>query len=169
MQHKHTRRGFTLIELLVVVLIIGILAAVAVPQYQKAVIKSRIAAFLPLVASMVSAEESYYLANGQYTSDARILDLDIPAICNMVENTDGQYWKCDQYFLVDFSKVNQEIVLSYCPNYNINFATCRSQRDLSIAFRYSNTTTDGNIPNSRLCFVQNSSALGNAICKTLFS
>ena len=68
-----TTNAFTLIELLVVVLIIGILVAVALPQYQKAVIKSRFAGLKILTKSLADAEEAYYLANGEYTRDLDIL------------------------------------------------------------------------------------------------
>ena len=72
--------GFTLIELLVVVLIIGILSAVALPEYTKAVEKSRAAEAMTLLRSFVQAQKMYKLANTKYTSDLTELDLQMPNI-----------------------------------------------------------------------------------------
>jgi len=67
--------GFTLIELLVVVLVIGILAAIALPQYQKAVEKSKFTEPLVWLRQIYRAEKMYYLQTGAY--DQSIAKLEI--------------------------------------------------------------------------------------------
>jgi len=69
------RSGFTLIELLVVVLIIGILAAVALPQYQKAVAKARASEALSIMSSLKSSIEEYILANGTFPASYDVLSV----------------------------------------------------------------------------------------------
>ena len=72
-----SKKGFTLIELLVVVLIIGILAAIAVPQYKKAVGKSQTREAILTLKTITNAEEVYYLATGNYTDNLSNLDVSI--------------------------------------------------------------------------------------------
>ena len=73
------KKAFTLIELLVVVLIIGILAAIALPQYQKAVMKSRLMQYIMYAKGIQRANEIYRMANGVYSEDIRDLDVDFTA------------------------------------------------------------------------------------------
>ena len=72
MKHK---AGFALMEVLIVVLIIGILAAVALPQYQIAVLKSRFAALMPIAKAMADSNEVYYMEHGSYGTSPTDLDI----------------------------------------------------------------------------------------------
>ena len=72
------KKAFTLIELLVVVLIIGILAAIALPQYQKAVARSRYKQLKITAQAIAHSQEIFYLANNEYASTFDQLDFVTP-------------------------------------------------------------------------------------------
>lgn len=80
-------KGFTLIELLVVVLIIGILSAVALPQYTKAVEKSRATEAITLLGNLSNAEQIYKMSTGSYTNDLTLLDLQLPGVTGTAAQT----------------------------------------------------------------------------------
>ncbi len=83
--------GFTLIELLVVVLIIGILAAIALPQYELSVLKTRFATLQPLVRTLADAQEVYYMGNGEYAVRFSDLGINPPAGGTLQEENDGEF------------------------------------------------------------------------------
>ncbi len=82
---RKTNAGFTLIELLVVVLIIGILAAIAVPQYFKVVEKGKFAESMEWINSLKGAQERYLAKNGFYFSGSytsTVFDVNLGGLTN---------------------------------------------------------------------------------------
>ena len=94
---KNNRKGFTLIELLVVVLILGILAAMAMPQYFKAVERSRMSEAVSLLGSIAGAQQRKYLQIGKYIEKYDGLDV-VPAGA-----TGNSYTTSDNGFTITLS------------------------------------------------------------------
>jgi prepilin-type N-terminal cleavage/methylation domain-containing protein len=70
----HRRRGFTLIELLIVVVIIGILAAIAVPKFQNTKGKAYVASMKSDLRNLSVAEEGYFYEHRAYTTSLDSLE-----------------------------------------------------------------------------------------------
>ncbi|WP_458401803.1 type IV pilin protein [Candidatus Avelusimicrobium sp.] len=109
------RKGFTLIELLVVVLIIGILSAVALPQYNRAVLKSRATQGFVTLSALEKAQQEYKLANGTFTTELDNLSIhfdDDSIACGGVDAVGGAAY-CNMK-ITDTLKM--EVVLTYHDN-----------------------------------------------------
>lgn len=81
MRHRvyKTGRGFTLIELMIAVAVIGILAAVAYPSYQSAMVKNRRSAAQTALMDIAQKEQQYLLDNRSYTNSLSTLGYAVPS------------------------------------------------------------------------------------------
>ncbi|MBN7284390.1 prepilin-type N-terminal cleavage/methylation domain-containing protein [Vibrio cholerae] len=73
------QQGFTLIELMIVVAVIGVLAAIAVPQYQKYVAKSEAASALATLTGLKTNAEAYTVETGSFPTDTQQAQLGTPS------------------------------------------------------------------------------------------
>ena len=131
-------QAFTLIELLVVVLIIGILAAVALPQYQVTVEKARMTDSLVLLQKLKDAQERYYLANNKYATDLEELDITMPGILssNNISLPNGLVLKLshtDNYAYIENKKRTNALIMYYTYSPNHGQRRCSAKQGNSVA------------------------------------
>ena len=141
------RAGFTLIELLVVVLIIGILAAIALPQYQTAVDKAKFINYVTVLEGIKRAQEVYYMANGIYATDLRDLDVSYVADCKPVTGWEN-LWSCGEDFFIDNAVTNSHTIkgavgASWCPKANNGYSQCSANQWVYVCVGYDHGSYSG--------------------------
>ena len=138
--------GFTLIELLVVVLIIGILAAIALPQYEKSVAKTRYAYLLPITKAMKDTQEVLYYANGTYNLPSSLEDSGVAGV-----------------FPADCVFGNQQV---QCGDTTYKFepgGVAGWTHDMGYYMAYDHSST----PNRKECWANVHSRLANNLCTSM--
>ena len=141
------KQGFTLIELLVVVLIICILAAVALPQYQLAVMKSRYSTFKNLTNAIANAQERFFMENGVYAKNFEELDIQLPE-GKLDTSTPSQYkysWgRCTLFVEDGFARCDDFTKIGYERRYIYG----KTQPNRTKCYAY---TDDIKSPQAKIC------------------
>lgn len=149
------KAGFTLIELLVVVLIIGILAAIALPQYKKAVEKSRATEAIQIMKNLHDAFVVYRMSTGISNTSRNVIDdLDI-SLDNLRENSSSE--KCSKYFCYSVTENGFIQGLSFADGIEYPRSYGLYMYDV------------GSNSESKECLYTASDSVGKAVCESLKS
>jgi prepilin-type N-terminal cleavage/methylation domain-containing protein len=151
------KKAFTLIEMLVVVLIIGILAAIALPKYFHAVEKSRFATVWSTVKTIKEAQERYYMINSSYTANFDDLDISLPSSASVVNYQDWSTADIDGKFRYALERIL------------ISGSTMKDGKYyLQYQLVYANSSAWSGSPNAIMCIAWDiSGETGKSICQEL--
>jgi prepilin-type N-terminal cleavage/methylation domain-containing protein len=148
------KNGFTLIELLVAVLIIAILAAVALPQYQVMRDRNHLVSMFPITKAIKDAQEVYYFNNGTYSLDFNDLDIAMPSGYASCGGNTCQYPNRDLFTLVTESAST---------TWAVYYRNSKKLADFLLRITYHNSASKGR----RYCYVYNNSKRADAACRAL--
>ena len=151
MERKNSKQGFTLLELLVVVLIIGILAAIALPQYQMAVGRAKFSTIKNLTRSVAEAKSRYLLTQSTYPTSFTDLDIDLQ-IKN--EYSNHGYW-------FKFTTSNNITCMIWTFETNTNVACGTKILGKNIHYYVANNAS----PKSCLVYSEDDNDLANKLCQ----